>query len=440
MNTNRQKFDLIPDSLLFLSLFLYYYQIKIIGAIGVGEIIILCWALVLLVRKRFTNVISNKTIWAYLFFAVLWLIGIIHADINLVNPKETIKAFGSIVLITFFVVFLTDRLLTNFKRTIFIFFIAIGLSTYFSFQFSTQLVYQGFLTLLSPEQLYERYFVYSIHILGFGIIGYTWYANKRYLAYFISIIFVFLAYYLTSRNLTLVFIASSSLFSYLLFKKYVEKYDLKKITSESLCFLISFIHAFVFLAIILNIQSTLISYTSNSLLKEGTNTSESFMIKMLNDSYLLEKTNIEHEKRVPFWYTRRQFLQGVYILFDSPLGLGTKYDPTKYNYIERANNFFGLPFENEIIPYHSHIIGAAVFYGVLSLPYWLFMLYINTRIIFMSLSIGHSLHRYVGFLLPLSFHQIWQIFFSPLSNRILIALPLAIYVFAQINSQKMHNQ
>ena len=138
-------------------------------------------------------------------------------------------------------------------------------------------------------------------------------------------------------------------------------------------------------------------------------------------SIVRDKANALVERgEVPFWYPRRHFVQGLYAISSNLLGYGSSYDPNKFNIISDANALFGLPDESEYIPAHYHIVGAGVFAGIFALPFWILLIYINAKIVLLSYK-EHYLNRFMLFLIPLSLNNIWAIFFSPFSDRILLA-------------------
>jgi hypothetical protein len=146
----------------------------------------------------------------------------------------------------------------------------------------------------------------------------------------------------------------------------------------------------------------------------------------MKNSVILEKLANLENNGLPFYYTRRSFLHGLYGIVMQPLGYGSSYDPARYNVISDANIFLNFPYEGEYIPAHSHIVGAAVYSGFLALPFWLFMIYINIRLIFHSYADSFS-SKFAVFLILLSLNNLWAIMFSPFSNRILLAFSVAIY-------------
>ena len=152
-------------------------------------------------------------------------------------------------------------------------------------------------------------------------------------------------------------------------------------------------------------------------------------------SVIKEKMKNIEEKQLPWYNPRRSFLQGIYAAIQRPLGYGSHYNPEKYRVILDANIFLGLPEEGEYVPAHSHIVGAMVYSGWLSLAFWLFMIYANIKLILYSYTMP-ALDRIMMFIIPLSLNNLWAIAFSPFSERVLLAFSAAMYILIFTKSRE----
>ena len=148
------------------------------------------------------------------------------------------------------------------------------------------------------------------------------------------------------------------------------------------------------------------------------------------------KQTYAKSNQIPILLERRHVAQGVYAIVKNPFGYGSTYDVNKYSLIADANKFLGISIEDpEYVPAHSHIVGAAVYAGILSIPFWLFMIFINTRIILYNY-FDPFLNKFMLFLVPLSLNNMWAIFFSPFANRILLAFSVGVYIVLLPNFKK----
>lgn len=70
---------------------------------------------------------------------------------------------------------------------------------------------------------------------------------------------------------------------------------------------------------------------------------------------------------------------------------------------------------SHILPTHSHIVGFWVYYGILALPFWLYVLWCMWRHFRHNMAAIPQWYGYFALALPL---YAWHIFFSPYGNRI----------------------
>lgn len=75
-----------------------------------------------------------------------------------------------------------------------------------------------------------------------------------------------------------------------------------------------------------------------------------------------------------------------------------------------------------LLPGHSHVITHWLCYGVLGLPYWLYVIYLMAKVARSHLSAIPQWFGYLGMLLP---SMLWNVFFSPFSGRIYTSFYIA---------------
>jgi hypothetical protein len=114
---------------------------------------------------------------------------------------------------------------------------------------------------------------------------------------------------------------------------------------------------------------------------------------------------------------RLDFFESVYAVVNSPI---VGYGSYAIDDVHIRANFasaFGLPVpqkaEGELIPCHSHILGAWVWSGLLSVPFWVML--INK--IIRSLFVVHDF-RLLGICIPFALFLMWHILFSPIGYRV----------------------
>lgn len=424
---------------------LYYYQVRIVGAIGIGEIAMILWLFVFLFQNGLRIYISEApTIRLLFIFTLLWMIGALYADIyNSVAIVNTVKLFFSIGILFLLIVFLTQRVKESPTQTIIIFFIAISLSIYFGIIYTKMAVYKAFLLTQTYETLVSKHFPYAIFNGVITFVGLTWYFRFKKTAFLLSFLSIFLFLYLGSRSVSLVFIGSTSILIYYFMRVNLQNNNASFLKSLSY-FFIFLMTAFILVISVYKLitipdAETNRKYANNFFSIEKV-TGKLRDIVIPKGSVVREKSKWSKIDEIPIYWDRRRFFQGVFGITQKPLGYGSKYDPNDYSIIQDANNFFGIPSQKttEYAPNHSHIVGAALHSGLLALPFWLFMIYINCRLVLYNYADTFS-NKFMMFVVPLSFSNIWSIFFSPFSERISLAFTVAIYILFMANTRRKKN-
>lgn len=76
-----------------------------------------------------------------------------------------------------------------------------------------------------------------------------------------------------------------------------------------------------------------------------------------------------------------------------------------------------------LIPAHSHIIGFWVYYGILTMPFWLYFIYLLYRQCRYNLAVVPQLYGYFALIIP---SYMWHVMFSPYAGRGSVPLTIAI--------------
>lgn len=127
-----------------------------------------------------------------------------------------------------------------------------------------------------------------------------------------------------------------------------------------------------------------------------------------------------------------QFVGGLIAVYDSPLiGYGS-WPLDKYGFYYRVCDLFeqkpdrnyyryGYP----LIPSHSHIISAWVEHGILSLPFFVYAIFLAIRAIMLPIGDPQRLQLWV---MAAAAASLWNIPFSPISYRMEMAMTLVVFI------------
>ena len=103
--------NFFENIIFFIAIGLYYFQVVVVGAIGIGEIALILWLILSFFYTGIKVYIFDKKLLIFAFTTLLWLTGIIFADIvNSVPITSTIKIIGSIGILFALTIFVTYRL------------------------------------------------------------------------------------------------------------------------------------------------------------------------------------------------------------------------------------------------------------------------------------------------------------------------------------------
>lgn len=141
---------------------------------------------------------------------------------------------------------------------------------------------------------------------------------------------------------------------------------------------------------------------------------------------------------------RTDFFVGLYACLQKPIvGHGPwpqdtegyrVYFLTKYGTEEEIKNAieFSLRYSERTIPAHSHLVGYWLEYGILGLPFWLYVLWLMFRYFRQDVDIVPGLYGLLALGIP---GVIWGILFSPYSSR--VGIPIMISALVLIHAQAL---
>jgi hypothetical protein len=151
----------------------------------------------------------------------------------------------------------------------------------------------------------------------------------------------------------------------------------------------------------------------------------------LLDESELYKYEKQGQSKIGILSGRGDFIIGILAATDAPLLGHGSYAEDKSNY--KLLNQLLLDVDEspsiikgrELIPSHSHLIGAWVFSGFLGLVFWLYIIWIHLRYIN---RFSFYMNRFWIPFLYLVMLCLWNILFSPFSQRPLLSLVIIIIV------------
>lgn len=113
---------------------------------------------------------------------------------------------------------------------------------------------------------------------------------------------------------------------------------------------------------------------------------------------------------------------GVYADFLRKYGNAEDYEEYEANYAYRMQ--MGKP---ALMPGHSHIFGFWVSYGILALPFWLYVYFLIFRHLRRNMAVIPQFYGYFALAIAAS---LWHILFSPYGSRLPLLLLIVLMLFA----------
>lgn len=379
------KFD-NKDLLCFVTGLLFMIKLRILGTIGVGEIMALTFLPFIPIKACW----KNESVRRYVMLGVLWLVAIVFSD--LYNSTETVrfaKGFFNVVILLLLVPFGYWMLKDNPQR-ILVFWAGYGISRLFSYYF---LEYDEFKNEIDAES----WIVYAYLPLAFGICGFVYYKGKRLLSLFLMEGFAVWTLFNFSRHVFLV-ITIGICMLLVLYKGTGHLNGFRKTSTKKILALL-LVAAIGFYGVSWGYETL----ASSHMLGERA-----------YNKYMMQKNSAGGLAS-----GRVDFLQAIYAVGEKPLlGYGSYPDTDKEFY---KNFYKSTEFENitgkipDHMPTHSHILGAWIMSGLLSVPFWVYTIYIVLTYLF-----RYSLYdrRLALFSVTMSVYVIWNFMFSPFQARL----------------------
>ena len=398
-------------------------QIRLIGAFPLCEAVTI--PIGLLLFFKLPQYFSNKHFRNVVLLGLLWFFGAFISDVyNGSLTNDILKGLGTVAFIVTNLVFSYWALKDNHYRIIW-FLIGAFLSAFLQLFMFTSMTLQQQMVENGLTGVWEVWAVYFI-APAVLLFAFRYYGSHRKLV--ISVIFLYAVYSIfnMSRNQFLIYsLVGLLLVAFGSIKSYKEGVVKQKfLQSKSLRYLF-----LIFLGLIV------VKGSYEYLAGQG------YLGEDAYRKYEMQKV----DSKLGLASGRKEFWIGLYAVRDSPvLGFGSfAKDNNNYalNFLQTfdpdnimAINSFRYKTD---IPAHSHIICAWVWHGFAGLLFWSYIVYLILLFLWKYLMKDPPL---IAFSLLMSFIFLWNIFFSPIADRIGEAMKIIFFILSMSHIDKLSNK
>ena len=360
-----------------------FIKIRILGTLGISEILIIGLYIGLINPFSF---LENKNVVHLYGMTFLWLLGVFISDqLNGTPIIDSLKGLFNVIFLLLLIPFVYWALYDKPSRMLF-FWLGTGISSLIGFYFQK----------VPSLNLYEAevWSVYAYYPLCIAISGLLYYNQKRFLSYLFIESFAIWSLWHMSRNVFLCMTIGVCLLIFMTNLKYLEFYDRIRFLKDKCLILI----------LILCFSIFSIGYGYEYLASH----------KILGER-AYQKYIMQHNSELGLLSARGDFFQSLELVSKKPIiGYGSyaKANSNMLTYYSLDEKEFS---KDEILPGHSYLMGGWVYAGILGLIFWLYIL----RLIFKFLYVGlvYDL-KLMGINILLICMMLWNIFFSPFSDRL----------------------
>lgn len=360
-----------------------FIKIRILGTLGISEILIIGLYIGLINPFSF---LENKNVVHLYGMTFLWLLGVFISDqLNGTPIIDSLKGLFNVIFLLLLIPFVYWALYDKPSRMLF-FWLGTGISSLIGFYFQK----------VPSLNLYEAevWSVYAYYPLCIAISGLLYYNQKRFLSYLFIESFAIWSLWHMSRNVFLCMTIGVCLLIFMTNLKYLEFYDRIRFLKDKCLILI----------LILCFSIFSIGYGYEYLASH----------KILGER-AYQKYIMQHNSELGLLSARGDFFQSLELVSKKPIiGYGSyaKANSNMLTYYSLDEKEFS---KDEILPGHSYLMGGWVYAGILGLIFWLYIL----RLIFKFLYIGLAYDlKLMGINILLICMMLWNIFFSPFSDRL----------------------
>lgn len=382
-------------------------KLKILGTIGVGEIV----AMGILPFIPISECWKNRYVRKFVFLLLLWLLAIVLSDAY--NNSELVnflKGFFNVVIILVLLPVVYWALYDKPERLIY-FLIGAGISKIISYYF---IELHHFDTVFNAQM----WKVYAYLPITIGVSGFLYYKGRKWIAIFLMEGFALWTLFNLSRHVFLITTIAICLLLIINNGKVQKTYDYIRIPTSKV----------VKMLLVAAIGFVGVKYGYETLATNGALGERAYV------KYMSQKNS-----KMGLASGRGDFVQAVFAISKEPIWGYGSYAKNTDHFFREFNKAADLGVRNtgkvepSHMPTHSYILGAWVSAGILAVPFWIYALYLSISFLF----------RYSCFdarmaLVNLEFGclMIWNILFSPFQNRLdfLFFMIIACVVIQRANS------
>lgn len=374
---------------------------RIIGTFGVSELIMVYF---LLFKVRDNPFFYDSKSRRLFILAVLWGVGAAITDLYRSNTYiDSLKGLTSIIFLILILPVGYWCLYDRVKRIMY-YFAGLSISAVLGFYFQK--------SVNLDEYGIDVWQVYAYEYLAVFIAGIFFYRKKYIFGYMILFGYGLWSMFHMSRNIFLIFIISMLLICM------VAHYW--QVANEDDFTAIKIMRGnFVKMLLILGIGFIGIKSSYTYMASSG----------MLGERAKL-KYEMQSTTKMGLKSGRADFFVSMALIQDSPIvGYGSyakdkderAYEKFKEIGLERNVKYKQSLVRQKMIPGHSYILGAWVYNGILSVPFWIYVVYL--LISFMAKGVFYDM-RITPLLIIWVCMTLWNVFFSPFSDRPILAMLL----------------
>ncbi len=398
MKENRKK-----DLFVFVLGLLALVKVRFVGTFAIAELV--AFAMLPFINwSKFKENQQTKTLFKLAF---LWLVGVVVSDMyNGSSSVDSLKGAFNVVFLIALIPFAYWMLNDNPKRLLY-FWGGNAISSLYSFYY-----------LQKFETEFDRgvWQTYAWYQLSLFIGGYLYFVGRKKLAYLAIGSYGVWALFHNSRSIILTSTVSVVL---LLFIDYVRKDTFEK----TLYFYLKKLK-YAVVAILIGIAGVTFFYSD--LAESGALGERAYEKYMMQKDNKIGLASGRADALISWELIKEHPIVGYGSYAKDKYGYAEKYlDTHKYNYVKNTDE------SDEYLPGHSYILGSWVYAGILSLPFWLYVLWQ----IIVLIRKGNILKskRMLGMVSLLTMLYLWNILFSPFSDRLQFLVFILIIVF--LNSE-----
>jgi hypothetical protein len=362
-------------------------KFRLLGTFGVSELLV--FASYVFISPLLMQ--ENKQVRRLVLFAFVWLLGVVFSDlVNYSSLENSLKGAFNVIFIIALIPFVYWALYDKPERMLY-FWAGVAISSILGFRFQR-------LEMMN-ELAADTWFVYAVKWLFLFLGGWLYYKGRIKVAYILIVTFAVWTLFHQSRNIFLMFVLSISILMYI---GEVTEYN---ILDKYMRYRKGAVKLFIILAItFIGISYTYETFAANGTLGE----------------YAKAKYEKQKYSELGLASGRADFLASLYAISKKPIfGYGS-YAKDENMVFADFNRKMGLPYKDlrsgqNHVPAHSYMLGAWVNAGILGFIFWLFVL--RRILIFLRYHLFNE-PKLLCINLLLTFSLLWNIFFSPFSDRL----------------------